>query len=424
MTGTIDPALQARLRAAIARDAAIERWRRAIGIPSVTGDEAAFGAFLAEEMRRLGCAGVGTAEAAPGRPIVWGTRKGMGGGPRLLVIGHLDTVHVRGWREHWQDDPRADPFGAAEVDGAIWGRGAGDLKAGIAAGLSAVETLDRAGVTLAGDVTFLFVADEESGEPGSGTSEGIKVAVPLIQRGTIPNADFVIYVEPTRLQVFTAQIGFFIADVELTGRSAYFGMPERGLDALRAGHAALAALWSHSAALEAEPAHDLVGRGFLLVTELAAGGYIAVPERCRFALIRKLKPGEDLGAARDALEEVIREAVAATPGGTEIGIEITYPAARDHAVGGLPFATDPGHPAIRLLQAAAGGALPGRGAIEGAPFWSEGSFTARQLGIPTVYFAPGDISNCHTFEERVPVAEYLAGVEAFAAFMAAYCGTG
>jgi acetylornithine deacetylase len=67
--------------------------------------------------------------------------------------------------------------------------------------------------------------------------------------------------------------------------------------------------------------------------------------------------------------------------------------------------------------------MPGRGGIEGAPFWSEGSFTVHQLGIPTVYCAPGDISNCHTFQERVPVAEYLAGVEAFALFMARFCGT-
>jgi acetylornithine deacetylase len=410
--------LHTRIRAAIDRDEAVGRWQQSIRIPSVTGDEAAFGAFVAEELRRLGAVGIGSVDCAPGRPVVWGTRKGRGGGPRLLIVGHLDTVHVRGWAEHWAGDVREDPFSGVEVDGEIWGRGAGDLKAGIATGLSAIAALDRAGIGLKGDVSFLFIADEESGEPGSGTSEGIKAAVPLIQRGTIPNADFAIYVEPTRLQIFTAQMGFFITDVVLTGRSAYFGMPEKGADALKAGHAVLSALWAHSAALEAEGEHPLIGRGFLLVTSANAGGYIAVPERFTLSLIRKLRPGEDLGAARDALDAVIRGAVA----DPEIAVEIVYPAARDHEVGGLPFEIDPALAPVGLLQRSVAAAMPGRGDVEGAPFWSEGSFTVRQLGIPTVYCAPGDISNCHTFQERVPVAEYLAGVEAFAAFMAAYCG--
>jgi acetylornithine deacetylase/succinyl-diaminopimelate desuccinylase-like protein len=67
-------------------------------------------------------------------------------------------------------------------------------------------------------------------------------------------------------------------------------------------------------------------------------------------------------------------------------------------------------------------AMVGRGVIEGAPFWSESSFFVNRLGIPAVYCAPGDIRNCHTFEEHVDVEEYLAGIVGFAAFMARYCG--
>jgi acetylornithine deacetylase len=64
---------------------------------------------------------------------------------------------------------------------------------------------------------------------------------------------------------------------------------------------------------------------------------------------------------------------------------------------------------------------PDRGELEGAPFWSELSFLAG-LGIPGVYCSPGDIRICHTLEERVPVAEYLDGVRAYALLVAAYCG--
>ncbi|KGM35351.1 M20 family metallopeptidase [Inquilinus limosus] len=409
--------LHTRIRAAIDADEAVGLLQRAIRTPSVTGTEAAFGALVADELRRLGCEDVTVEDCLPGRPVVWGVRRGKGRGPRLMVLGHLDTVHVRGWAEHWAGDARQDPFSAVIVDGEIWGRGSGDLKAGICTGLSALATLDRAGCVLDGDVVFVFIADEESGEPGTGVSAGIKAVVPKIQRGEIPNADFAIYVEPTRLAVFPAQIGFFITEITVTGRSAYFGMPEKGVDALKAGHAILSALWCHSAELESHGIHELIGRGFLLVTGMEAGGYIAVPERCSLSLIRKLRPGEDLGRAKEELEAVIRGAVT----DPEVTVDIAFPAGRDHPVGGMPFETDAAAAPVVLLQEAVRAAMPGRGGIEGAPFWSEGSFTANQLGIPTVYCAPGDISNCHTFQERVPVAEYLAGVEAFALFMARFC---
>lgn len=67
-------------------------------------------------------------------------------------------------------------------------------------------------------------------------------------------------------------------------------------------------------------------------------------------------------------------------------------------------------------------ALPGRGAVTGAPYWSEAPFLIDRVGCPTVYCAPGDISNCHTFEERVSVEEYFAGIVGFASFIAGYCG--
>lgn len=75
-----------------------------------------------------------------------------------------------------------------------------------------------------------------------------------------------------------------------------------------------------------------------------------------------------------------------------------------------------------MLSGAVGEAMPGRGGAEGAPFWSETPFFVNGLDIPAVYCAPGDIRNCHTFEERVSVEEYLAGVVAFADFMTRFCG--
>ncbi len=404
----------ASLRAALDEDEALGLLQRAIAAASVTGHEGAFAELLASELKLLGVGAVAVRDFAPNRPNVSGMLTGDGGGPRLLIAGHTDTVHVRGWSERWAGTDRADPFGGAVVDGEIWGRGSGDLKAGICAALSAVRLLARAGLKRPHEIEFAFVGDEESGESGSGVSAGMKAFVESVVAGEAPRPDIAIYVEPTRLNVYAAQMGFLICDITVTGRSAYFGVPEMGVDALKAGHAVLSALWAHSAALEKTAQHALVGRPFLLVTEVNAGGFIAVPGECRISLILKLIPGQSLDDAKAALEANVRAAQLAP----DIRVAFAYPAGRDHALGGTPTETPVDSRFVKLLVEAVQGVRPDRGAIEGAPYWSESPFLTA-LGASTVYFAPGDIRNCHTLEERVELAEYFDGIVAFAAFLAA-----
>lgn len=414
---TMEAGIEQRLQDLVDRDGAIELLRQAIAHESITGNEANFVRFLETRMSALDL-DPEQAEFLPGRPNIWGVRRGAGDGPQLLFIGHTDTVHVRGWEERWKGTERESPFSGAVVDGEIWGRGSGDLKAGICASLAALELLDNAGIKLKGDVAYAFVGDEESGEPDTGVSAGIKDYASRVRDGEIEKSDFAIYVEPTKLAVFTAQMGFFIADLTITGKSAYFGVPEQGIDALKATHAILCAIWNHSEEIAARAEHHLVGRAFALVTGISGGGYIAVPGECKVSLIRKLLPGEQLDDAVKAFEQAVHSA----PMQDGITINIAYPAGRDHGLGGSPAEIDPDLPAVSALADAVGSALPGRGGFEGAPYWSESPFLINQLDCPTVYCAPGDITNCHTLEERVNVDEYVAGIIAFANFIASYCG--
>ncbi|NRA22566.1 MAG: M20/M25/M40 family metallo-hydrolase [Oceanospirillaceae bacterium] len=396
---------------------AIAMFKGAIACNSVTGNEASVVAFLKTQMQALNL-DPKTADFLPDRPNLWGEFAGAGTGKRLLFIGHTDTVHVRGWSEHWAGDPREDPFAGTIIDGEIWGRGSGDLKAGITASLLAVELIKKAGIKLKGDVSFAFVGDEESGECGTGVSAGAKDYIRRVLADEIPRPDFAVYVEPTQLAVYPAQMGFFIADVKITGKSAYFGVPEQGVDALKAAHRALSALWEHSDDIAARAEHDLVGRAFVLVTAIEAGGSVAVPGEASFSLIRKLLPGESLDEAVAELEAVIQSSASA-PG---IKIDISEPAGRDHKYGGSPAQIPLDSPVIGLLASALEEAMPGRGQIEGAPYWSEAPFLIKELNCPTLYCAPGNISNCHTFEERVNIEEFLAGVIAYAVFIVQYCG--
>jgi acetylornithine deacetylase len=325
---------------------AISTLQEAIRHPSITGAEMTFATYLAGRLNELGMDEVVIRDFLPGRPNVIGVRRGTGGGRCLMLIGHTDVVQVRGWRERWVGDPREDPFGAAIVDGAVWGRGSADLKAGIAMAIEALRSITAVGTPLAGDLVFAFVGDEESGEPGMGVSAGMKALMRILDAGAIPRPDTVIYVEPTMLDIYPAQMGFFIADIEVTGRTAYFGVPEQGVDALRATHRILSALWAHSSDLKTRGAHDLVGHSFLLVTAIECGGLIAVPGRCELSLIRKLRPGEDLGAASDELESVVRSAIS----NPEVRVSFAYPAGRDHAIGGTPAEVDPQCEGIQLLH--------------------------------------------------------------------------
>jgi len=237
-----------------------------------------------------------------------------------------------------------------------------------------------------------------------------------IEAGVVPKPDFAVYVEPTQLNIYAAQMGFLICDITVTGRSAYFGVPELGIDALKAAHRVLSAIWAHSAELEARAPHQLVGRPFVLVTGMEGGGYIAVPGECRISLILKLLPGESPDAAVEGLEAAIRNA----PVAEGISITFAYPAGRDHRFGGTPSEISPDQAAMRLLGQAVQAVRPDRGLIEGAPYWSEAPFLINRLGVPAVYCAPGDIRNCHTLEEHVVVQEYLDGIVALAAFLAAF----
>jgi acetylornithine deacetylase len=398
----------ARIREALDASHALELLQKAISIPSVTGDEANFAEWLKGQLAVIGVE-ASSAEFADGRPNVWGVRQGRSGADTLLLIGHTDTVHTRGWKERWAGGDRESPFSGALADGAVWGRGASDLKAGLCMTLEAVRTLDRVGIEIDPTLLFAFVGDEESGEFGSGGSTGASAFSALIARGAAPRPDMAIYVEPTMLDVYVAHMGFFLCDIKVIGKSAYFGVPELGFDTLKGAHAVLEAIWRYSAELGAGEKHALVGSGFVLPTGIQGGGYIAVPGECTISMIAKIPPGVRLDDVRAGLEGAAR----AVSMDSRIELQFSYPAPRDHRIGGKPFESHIDEARLGRFISAIRAVRPERGNIEAAPYWSELPILSA-LGVPGVYFAPGDIRICHTAEENVSLQDYYDGIIALA----------
>nr|MDE0501143.1 M20 family metallopeptidase [bacterium] len=408
----------ASVAASVDEGALVNLAREAVRIPSVTPDEAAFAEWVRDRLEEGGWNEVSLLEVEPGRPNVHAHAGDPDGGGRSLVLaGHLDTVHADDWTQEWAGTDRADPFRAHLLDGEIWARGVTDQKGGICSIIEAVRAVRRAGHRLAGSLTGLFVCDEESGQPGSGLSVGMRAAMRDSARGGGKAPDFAIYTEPTTGAIYTAQMGFLIADITLAGRSAYFGTPELGVDALAAGHALLSALWSYNDTLGAGEAHPLLGKRFLLVTRVESGGNIAVPGKFQLSLIQKLLPGDDLDGAAVALRDVT-ERVSEQYGVTG---DVAFSAPRDHPVGGTPDEVPADHPAVTQLAAAIQRTTGHSARIEGAPYWSEKPLL-RAAGIPGVYFAAGDIATCHTPFERLPIDQFVSVTRTLAYFIAAWCG--
>jgi acetylornithine deacetylase len=393
---------------------AIVELQEILSIPSITGTEDKLAKILAEKLKALGADEVIIQESEDFRANVIATFKGKSSA-ELFLFAHLDTVNVNGWAEYWSEknpkDPRVNPYSGADVDGAIWSRGAGDVKGGIATVLLALKTLKENGRQLEKSITIAFVSDEESGEPNMGLSSGVKAALPkILEKSGEPK--LAIYLEPTNLNIFIAQMGFQILDVKVTGRTAYFGTPELGIDALRIAHELIAKLWAHSDLLARGRQHPLIGKSNLLITSIKAGGLISVPGSCEFSLIRKVVPGESMDEA--GIE--IRDILLSHKLGEGAKVEVSFSAARDHEFGGTPIEFETTSE-LQSFQSLINSHQSGRSNFEGAPYWSEAPLIASALGVECIYWAAGDISNCHTPEERIVKQDYFYAISSLAEYM-------
>ena len=393
---------------------AIKELQEIIAIPSITGSEKILAAELAKRLEKLGADEVVLQEGEDFRANVIAIFKGKSTA-ELLLFAHIDTVNTGDWEQYWgkksENDPRTNPFGGVEVDGAIWGRGAGDVKGGIATVLQALTHIKQNSLQLEKSVVVVFVADEESGEPGMGLSNGVKSALPVVQKKAL-NPVLAIYLEPTELNIYIAQMGFQIVDIEITGKTSYFGKPELGIDALKIGHQILAKLWEHDKTLKLEMKHDLIGNSSLLVTAVNAGGLIAVPGTCAISLIRKVLPGESMEKSGQDLLSAIQSVEVVH----DADVKVTFSASRDHKFGGTPFECDISNE-LEKLQGIVNSYHSGISLFEGAPYWSEAPLIAHALDIECVYWAAGDISNCHTPEEHIKKNDYFAAIRSLAEYL-------
>ena len=325
-------------------------------------------------------------EATPGRPSVVVRARGTGGGRSLLLCGHVDTVTVEGML-----DPRM------RVDGdRLYGRGAYDMKAGVAAALIACR--EAAGLGLAGDVIVAAVADEEH------ASLGVQEALATV------SADAAIVTEPTELELVVAHRGFVWSEIEVTGRAAHGSRPHLGVDAIVKTGPILTALGELDAAL-GERTHPLLGRGSVHASVIQGGEELSsYPARCTVGIERRTLPGESAGDVERELASLVDACRAADP---ELRAEQRTLLVRD------PFEVDETSELVEVLRAAATEALGRPPSIGGASYWADAAFIAA-AGIPTAMFGPAG-EGAHAAEEWVSISSTQATARTLAAVAARVC---
>jgi acetylornithine deacetylase len=277
-----------------------------------------------------------------------------GAGRTLLLCGHLDTVGVEGM---------TDPF-VPRIDGdRLFGRGAYDMKAGLAAALIACREAASRNLS----VVVAAVADEEH------ASLGIQEVL-----GSGLRADAAVVTEPTHGEIVIAHKGFAWSEITVHGRAAHGSMPDEGVDAIVAAAPVLARIGELDRSLSAA-SHPLLGRGSVHASLIEGGEELSTyPSRCAVSLERRTLPGED-GTDVSALIEGV-DAHARTLLVRE------------------PFAVDAGAEIVGLVRSAAGGAP-----LVGAPYWTDAAFLAA-AGIPTVLYGPGG-AGAHAAEEWVSLSD-------------------
>ena len=345
--------------------------RNPLLVPGAPGESQAAG-FLASVLRSWGFS-VEVTDAAPNRPNVV-ARIGRPGGKTLMFNGHLDIVGVEGMTH--------SPFDPVVRDGRLYGRGAADMKAGIAAMCAAAIGAFDAGI--AGEIIIAAVSDEEF------ESIGTKA---LIAGGV--RADAVVLTEPTRLAICPAHRGFAWFDIEVTGRAAHGSRYDLGVDAIT--HAGL--LLSELDRLENEilprKSHPLLGRPSIHASTIEGGtGYSTYPDQCKLGVERRTIPGE---SALDALSEIELLCEGIRTRRQSFEAIVTMGASQP------PSDVRVDAPIVIALEraCAAEGTRP---SIEGLSAWTDAALF-NEAGMPAVCFGPGDISLAHSAEEFVEVQE-------------------
>jgi acetylornithine deacetylase len=351
-----------------------------------------------------------------GRPQLIARLPGRGRGRSLVFNGHIDVVSAEP-REAWT----SDPFTPEVRDGNLYGRGACDMKGGIAAMVIAAETLAGLGVRLAGDLLVATNTDEESSGAGG---------MALVERGL--RADAGIVTEPTGFDVWIACRGSEYCEIRVPGRAGHAEVRQpdwrRGgaVNAIEKAVVVIEAIeslrreWAHRTGLE----HELLARPSLLPTMARAGEWaVTYPAQCALTVAVMYLPVQaDASGWGSAVRQEVERWLTRQTALHDDWLAAHPPVIEWWPNAVMPFEISREEPIVEVMLDAASS-----GRLGGLDSWYDGATLTTLAGIPSIGFGPPGFdpdgaSVAHTVDEYVPVDGLVACAQALAVAAIRFCG--
>lgn len=348
------------------------------------------------------------------RPNVVAVRKGKGGGRNLILNGHMDVVPA-GDRAQWAHDP----FDPIQRDGYLYGRGACDMKSGIAVMCMAMEALRQAGIQLAGDVILESVVCEETG----------------VYNGTLAcclkgyKADGAVVLEPTNLDICTGLKGNHVYEVEIPGKATHNCLWWRGNSAFdhaiyfkegmkRFEDLRTAQLRQHPLYHDADyfPTPALVDDIWYL--KAGEAHFFAVPDQAKLMFMVEMLPGENREQVKQQFEQYMGSWCAAHPYLKDHPPVFHSPDFRPI----YPTAVSLDDPLVQLMQQSLTQLRGQRANTRGFESACDAMTLTLWGDTPAIMYGPGLLENAHEINERVELAQIRQAVVELAEFIRRYCG--
>lgn len=343
------------------------------------------------------------------RPNVVGLLKGKGGGRSLLLTGHIDNVTVEP-----KSDWAHDPFGAEVIDGKIYGRGASDMKGGLIASLSAIQSLIKADVPLRGDVIFASAVNEE--HSGNGT-------LSMICKGI--TADAAIVAEPSENDIFVATPGdvYWQLTVQGIARSPgarWEGKEMVGISAIeklpRVIQGLLKLEEKHNR-MKPDPLYGMKNPFSCVIGEVSGGTYTTVTANT-CVLRGCMYFAHGLGSVNEIMDRIKEYTVVETqsdPWFEEHPVDTVFLHHRNSS----KITKD--HPIVETICDSAKSISGKYPSVLGSPYCADMDMLVNQGKIPTIIFGPGTIAYAHKADELISIDEYISSVEVLALSIYRWC---
>jgi succinyl-diaminopimelate desuccinylase len=363
---------------------AVDLTRELVRIPSEnpTGTEADIAAWVRDWLAGLPGVTVKLIEVKPGRPNVIARLAGSSDEPPLAFVAHMDTVPFgSGWQRN--------PCGADIVDGKLFGRGACDMKSGLAVAMIALA--QAAGVGHAPRRTVMLCATmDEEGPLMMGVNN-------LVDTGVLDANTLVLATEPSDLKVVVAHKGLVWIEVEAHGKLAHAGNPQVGVDAIRAAAEFIVEM---KRAVDMLPhRHPLLGRTEITFSGISGGIKTnVVPDHARLEMDIRVPPPMTIEDVHSLVSLSCRAAQTRVP-----GCRLAFRQINNNRP---PVEADAESAFTRALLESASEVIGARAETAVFPAYTDASVVqARTANRNCLVFGPGSLAQAHTVDEFVPIKQ-------------------